>query len=411
MILDPATLGAASVLLSAAMGGLLLFSWLQNRTIAALGLWGLSLCLGAAGLLLLGLGNFTSREPNAAIMLGNAVSAAGSGLLYCGARIFNGRSCRFLQGGGGAILWLAAWPFIQDSFDARLVMMAVIMGSNYCLSAMELWRHAPQRLMSQRAAVVVLFGATLFCAARAVIGPMSSGLWLEVLARRWSAEMALMVMLYIPTISVLLLSMAKERLEYESRQAALLDPLTLLPNRRAFFIDAENVAARSRLMPLSCLIFDLDGFKQINDTYGHAAGDQVLVVFSRILAEKLPPCAYGRVGGEEFAAFLQGDAKEAQKIAESIRLAFADAGIGGDGSRIGTTVSIGYATDWGVSPEVLLSRADAALYAAKTEGRNRSVSAPPMPAPGKVHGVHKPGRRGRRGRIGRPRPLIGGERG
>lgn len=411
MILDPATLGAASILLSAVMGGLLLFSWIQNRTIAALGLWGLSLCLSAAGLLLLGLGNFTSREPNAAIMLGNAVSAAGSGLLYCGCRTFNGRPYRFLHGAAGALAWMAAWPVIRDSFDTRLVAMAVIMGSYYWLSAMELWRHAPQRLMSQRAAVVILVGATLFCAARALVGPISSGVWLEVLARRWSAEMALMVMLYIPTISVLLLSMAKERLEYESRQAALLDPLTMLPNRRAFFLDAASLGARSRLMPLSCLVFDLDGFKQINDTYGHAAGDQVLVVFARILAENLPPCAYGRLGGEEFAAILQGDAREAEQVAEKIRLAFANASIGPAASKISATVSVGYATDWGVSPEVLLSRADAALYAAKTEGRNRSVSAPPEHASGKPHQVQKQGRRGRRARFGRPSILIGGKRG
>ena len=102
---------------------------------------------------------------------------------------------------------------------------------------------------------------------------------------------------------------------------------------------------------MSCLVFDLDGFKQINDTYGHAAGDQVLIVFARILAENLPPCAYGRLGGEEFAAFLQGDGREAEKVAEKIRLAFADAGVGPAASRISATVSIGYATDWGVSPD------------------------------------------------------------
>lgn len=411
MILDPATLGAASVLLSTLMGGLLLFSWLQNRSIVALGWWGLGLCLGAVGVLLLGLGDFTSRNPSIAIMLGNALSAAGSGCLYGGCRSFNGRPIRFFHGTAGAAFWLALWPFIANNFEARLSTMAFIMGGYYWLSGIELWQHAPQRLMSQRAAVFVLFAATLFCVVRGFLGPVSSGLWLEILARRWSAEMALLVMLYIPTIAVLLLSMAKERLEYESRQAALIDPLTLLPNRRAFFINAEKLAARSRWLPLSCLVFDLDGFKKINDTYGHAAGDEVLLVFARILAEHLPACAYGRLGGEEFAAILQGDAKEAERIAEKIRLAFADASVDIAPSQISATVSVGYATDCGVSPDTLLSRADAALYAAKTEGRNRAVSAPPAPVPGNVHQVRITGLRSRRPRIKPQRSLVRSERG
>lgn len=309
--------------------------------------------------------------------------------MYSGCRSFNGRSPHLAYGFAGVTLWLAAWPFISESFETRLVLMAVIMAGYQGFGGWELWRHAPHSLMSQRAVVVVLFAATLFCVMRGLFGPLSSGIWLEILARRWSSEMALLLMLYIPTIAVLLLSMAKEKLEFESRQAALLDPLTLLPNRRAFFIDAEKLAARHTSAPLSCLLFDLDGFKQINDTYGHAAGDQVLRVFARILTGTLPVCAYGRLGGEEFAAILEGDGEEAEKLAETIRSALANAQIDLVHAQIQVTVSAGYATACGASPQAMLSQADKALYAAKARGRNTIVSA-------ESHKILPPSRRTRR---------------
>jgi hypothetical protein len=160
----------------------------------------------------------------------------------------------------GLVIWLAAWPFIESVFNQRLVLMAAISGSYLASSAWELLRHAPQRLISQRAAVVVFSTAAIFCLLRGLMGPfLDDDLWIQVFARRWSSEMALLNMMYVPMAAVLLLSMAKERLEYESRQVALVDPLTLIPNRRAFFLDAEKLASRYREGALSCLVFDSTG--------------------------------------------------------------------------------------------------------------------------------------------------------
>ncbi|MBF9234571.1 GGDEF domain-containing protein [Microvirga alba] len=323
----------------------------------------------------IGLQNFSSPEPNRAILIGNALVAISMGLLYCGCRVFNGRPLEPFRGLIGLVAWLTAWPFVESIFSQRLALMAAISGSYLALSAWELLKHAPQRLMSQRAAVVVFFTAAIFCALRGLVGPfLNAGPWIDVLASRWSSELALLNMFYVPTSAVLLLSMAKERLEYESRQAALLDPLTLIPNRRAFFLDAEKLASRYGDAPLSCLVFDLDNFKQINDAHGHPTGDAVLQTFARVLAEQLPVCAFGRLGGEEFAAIIQAEAAEAQRVGEQVRVVFAQDRLDEVQSRIHATVSVGHATATGISPQELLSRADAALYQAKARGRNRVAS-------------------------------------
>jgi diguanylate cyclase (GGDEF)-like protein len=195
----------------------------------------------------------------------------------------------------------------------------------------------------------------------------------------------LLVLLYVPTIAVLLLSMAKERLEYEDRQTALFDPLTLIPNRRAFFMNAEKLAARYPAMPLSCLLFDLHNVKQINDTHGYRSADRVLQAFAQILTDHLPVCAYGRLRSEEFAAMIQADQSEAERLAEKISEALAQDSAIAHQFRIRPTVNIGLATGIGSSLPELLPQADAALYQAKASGRNSVVGAVPQGALSFVH--------------------------
>jgi diguanylate cyclase (GGDEF)-like protein len=154
------------------------------------------------------------------------------------------------------------------------------------------------------------------------------------------------------------------------------DLLTGCSNRRHFIERAVESIALSRRsgMPGALLMLDLDHFKQINDTYGHPVGDLVLV---RVAKACLDLCrstdAFGRVGGEEFALFLWNtDTEGAQLLAERVRLAIAALEIPHGAVTLGVTVSIGIAQ---LAPheefEMLYSRADAALYRAKTAGRNR----------------------------------------
>ncbi|MDO8958431.1 MAG: diguanylate cyclase [Rhodocyclaceae bacterium] len=161
------------------------------------------------------------------------------------------------------------------------------------------------------------------------------------------------------------------------RELATTDGLTGAANRRQFVARADEELARVQRFdqPAALLMLDLDHFKRINDTYGHAAGDAVLVAFATTVRDALRKVdCFGRMGGEEFAVLLTGCAvKDARMFAERLRQLVADLRVSFDQQSIGVTVSIGIA---GLQPgdansEQALARADAALYRAKSAGRNR----------------------------------------
>jgi two-component system, cell cycle response regulator len=149
------------------------------------------------------------------------------------------------------------------------------------------------------------------------------------------------------------------------------DPLTGLSNRRFILTQLGGMVsgARRHQRPLTILIVDVDHFKTVNDTRGHAEGDRVLAAVAHALRDHLrAEDQLGRLGGEEFLALLPDvDARAARAAAEKLRAAVDEAGV---------TVSIGWASWEGESADDLLSRADDALYAAKARGRDRAVGAP-----------------------------------
>jgi diguanylate cyclase (GGDEF)-like protein len=170
-------------------------------------------------------------------------------------------------------------------------------------------------------------------------------------------------------------SQAEDKLE----ELATTDALTGLKNRRKFDteIDAEWRRATRQKTPLALLMIDADHFKNYNDTYGHQAGDQVLVGIAICISDSVRragDCA-ARYGGEEFAVLLPMlSAAEALGVAETIRLKVAH---WSDGPTI-TTVSIGLASitpSAGMDYATLVAAADKALYAAKESGRNQCVVA------------------------------------
>jgi diguanylate cyclase (GGDEF)-like protein len=163
----------------------------------------------------------------------------------------------------------------------------------------------------------------------------------------------------------------------DAERRAQTDPLTGVLNRRSLIerLDAACVRARARGLPISVLFLDLDHFKQINDTFGHAAGDACLAgIIPPIQAELRQSDVIGRYGGEEFVVILYGaDAAAAYPIAERICRRVSDIRIEGFGAAVRLTCSIGVAASdtlevWG---QHLIAHADTAVYAAKRSGRNQ----------------------------------------
>ena len=181
--------------------------------------------------------------------------------------------------------------------------------------------------------------------------------------------------------SLAYLLMHRERADEETRRLAITDPLTGVFNRRTFIELAERELARSRRdsTSLSLMILDLDHFKQVNDTYGHLVGDEVLVAFTGLIKERARRAdLVVRYGGEEFCVLLPATSLPAAvALAERIRAATVATALARHPMKI--TVSVGVTAYSGgprVALETLLARADEALYRAKHEGRNRVVALP-----------------------------------
>ena len=172
----------------------------------------------------------------------------------------------------------------------------------------------------------------------------------------------------------------------DAERRAQTDGLTGVLNRRSIVerLDAACLRARARGLPIALLFIDLDHFKEINDTHGHAAGDACLTaIIGPIQAELRQSDVIGRYGGEEFVVILSSaDDAAARPIAQRILDRVASVQVEGFGAPIRVTCSIGVAASdtLGVWGEHLIARADAAVYAAKRSGRNRVQVAAPLAA-------------------------------
>ncbi|MCW2248088.1 diguanylate cyclase (GGDEF)-like protein [Azospirillum fermentarium] len=177
------------------------------------------------------------------------------------------------------------------------------------------------------------------------------------------------------------------QMQQELVRLATTDGLTGALNRRHFLECANDEVARSRRAgrPLSVLMLDIDHFKQINDTFGHPAGDEAIRTNVRTTRQIVRGCdVLGRLGGEEFAVMLPDTARDgALVVAERLRRSMAVTAVAPAGVKpFNYTVSIGVAwlgaDDHGI--DSVLARADEALYRAKRGGRNRVVTQDAVPA-------------------------------
>jgi diguanylate cyclase (GGDEF)-like protein len=378
MLLDLPTLFAGTVLANALAGALLLLSWTQYRNIPALAVWGIGFVVGSIGTILLGARGYTSDFIS--IVLANALLALAYGIMWGGVREFVGKYIPWPAVFLGAVLWLVACQIdlFYGSATARVVLMALIVGCYLVMSVWEFWRSRENASFSRWPIIAVLLIHAVAFFARI---PLAVA-WLErpeaaVLRLDWAAALIAEVLFFVFCVAYLLGSMAHERMVLRHRADAHSDQLTGVANRREFFSRGENLVRRARMggQPATLILFDLDAFKEINDTHGHPVGDHVLKAFCEVAVASIRPGdLFARVGGEEFACLLVNiSSREGERIAERIRAVFAASEVEVGPARVHATVSAGIASlDGGTHllSELILV-ADRALYRAKAQGGNR----------------------------------------
>jgi diguanylate cyclase (GGDEF)-like protein len=284
------------------------------------------------------------------------------------------------------LIAIVYWTFATPDFDARVAVVSAFHAYLYASIAWTVLRRRP----SDRPAYsynFVTIAALLFCVGHVVRGVVYGfgGLHQADLMQATPVNAVFMGIgiLALPCMSTGIVMLAHDRLAQRFERLANVDDLTGAWARRAFLLKAQAVldAAARNGMPVALAIIDIDRFKLINDTYGHAAGDSVLTHFARFVQGDLRGAdVFGRLGGEEFGVLCPDTGRaDAVVLLERLRERLASSAPGSQMSEwkiSAYTFSVGvdqYRP--GESLAVLMARADAALYAAKASGRNRVMLA------------------------------------
>lgn len=380
MPIDVNTLFLLTVDVEAILGLLLLFVWVQNLGLRAVAWWGSAHLVRAGSIVLYS--QHGSLPDLISIDLANALLFTSYALTWNGARVFDRRPPLIGFLFAGATLWALASlvPGFTGTADLQALLSAGIIATFVWLTAYSLWQGRDERLVSRWPAILLLFTyGVVFLGRAPLVAFVMSTAGPEVAASAWATVLSTEALLASISLAFVFVAMAKERMELGYKTAAMRDALTGLLNRRAFIEDAEQliVLQVKRDRPVAVFMIDLDGFKVINDRFGHPLGDRVLRVFADTAAAHLRSSdILGRLGGEEFAVVLADACRDnVFRVAERLRAAFADAAASVEGVAVNATASFGVAImqDPQETIDNLLSRADAALYRAKALGRNKVV--------------------------------------
>ena len=282
------------------------------------------------------------------------------------------------------VAWFSA---VMPNFHVRMAVVSIVWVGLMAMCVRDLMDRGRGDASLARSILTAMFaGVGVYAAARCMlylVAGVSEGFAVES-GGNWLNVLSALLMTTLPVMgTTAFLLMCSDRLQRGLERAADTDYLTGLPNRRSLArAGAEAfLAARQAGSGFSLAVFDVDKFKAINDTYGHDAGDRVLVhVANRLRAGLRPADLIARTGGEEFVVLFR-DLAEADGLAivERMRAAVENGGFSADGEGIALTVSAGLASreaDEETYDDVL-RRADTALYRAKANGRNRVEAARP----------------------------------
>lgn len=363
--------------MSAVSGVFLVFAWLQTDRAYGVLWWAAADILLAIAIPMMGSPGVAPGEPPVVIAI--TLLNISPALIWAAARAVNRRRIDPVLIASGAILWLVAYamPIVRANTNVQVSLNLGIVAVFLSLAAIEFWRGRAEHLSARWPLVVLLGLHALFSTATAIDtalgGSVSSGI---AVLQSWLGFVHLETLAFVVGTSIFTVSMARERNELQHKIAAATDALTGVATRRAFYEEGEKLLATSleHDTVMALILFDLDGFKAINDTHGHGPGDEVLRLFGASAVKTLRGSdLVGRLGGEEFGALLPGASIGAAYLAaERIRLAFtaACANVGDKGIK--ATVSAGIAQAHADSTlDRLVQSADLALYRAKMQGRDR----------------------------------------
>ncbi|WP_274627074.1 sensor domain-containing diguanylate cyclase [Arvimicrobium flavum] len=281
-----------------------------------------------------------------------------------------------LTGGGfAAVLW---FTFVMPDLTWRILTINFALGGIALVAAFELRAVAKKGFIDKVLYGVAILAAFNFLVRTLIVisldGPYRSDVGFHQSAY-WTTVMLSHAVLSVLIAVSLIVSKALSLVE-ELQAESHTDPLSDLLNRRGFEARAAKAltANRHRGVPMSLVLCDLDHFKVVNDTYGHAAGDRAIMSFADHLRQMAGSgCVLGRIGGEEFAILLPAAGMTAARLfAEGVRASFGGSTIEGLPDRARLTASFGVAVQDGEETlSSMVSRADEALYQAKRNGRDR----------------------------------------
>ncbi len=318
----------------------------------------------------------------ASILLPNMLISLALCAYYTGVRRLLGqRVPRRLMGVACAAAWLAlvGYTYLDSQVAPRIVAMSTLQMGFMFAVAVAVARGVPANRSRYSYyfvwSVAMISGLT--CALRSILfatGVAQADFLLQ--PTTWNIVFMTLGVLAMPSLTLGTIMIIHDRMLADREHEASTDFLTGLMSRKAWWLQAERYCAQAlrTRRPLSLLLLDIDHFKRINDSHGHAAGDAVLRHFGLLATATLRTGDHlGRVGGEEFSvlfADMRSDAvlEVAQRLLDSVRRTPCAHG----GSTIAYTFSAGV-VDWlpGENLQAFFERADRMLYAAKQAGRNR----------------------------------------
>jgi len=367
---------ASSLMMAASMA---VVGWGRRRD--GLGRWAAALLVNAIGHLLIMLRGLIPDVLS--VVVGNLMLSSVFVGMIAAVYQFQGRPVRWALLLAPPLLVLVFVSVFIDNFPARVSFVGLVIGLQavWALLAALSHRHATVG-RGQWLLVAGLSLEAVVLGGRALVAISTHSEATNILQ-----SSALQTLTFLATFSVVLISsvgfvfMSRDRADENNRVLAALDPLTGVANRRSLIAALDRDVARAQRMrePMALMMVDIDHFKDVNDQYGHPAGDRVLCSVVNVLRQRVrAQDLVGRYGGEEFMVLLPdtglvGAEQLARELCKAVEESRCPAdGVPGPG--IAVTVSIGVfggRLESGDSWDMLIAAADRALYQAKNNGRNR----------------------------------------